>query len=786
MSWTFVASVSGGANKVLSGSTTLPVATFPAGNYTLMFSYGCDGMGCIPDSTRIPLQIVSTPGIINERVTEDICLGGRMDFYANAFGGMGNCRLGIEIRAYDPTNTQPYKFLASVSGVPDLKLAGSTTLMATMFPVGDYEVRLFYECGPDAMSRTLVDEKTLLIAIHPLPQIRMDADLDDTICSREVFYLPGLFEDLPPGYTMQFKDNLGNLIDTNQRIINTGSGPIVRNYSLTPYSCIPPTCITDIRVGGQTGDNYIGPTCNGDGTFRTCFYLTGKNLPDNLSLYSAEINGQLYNADFFQKLALDRAVVCFRKVTASGPVTVNMIIFNRCSLQLTDLFTAPDCTSPSNCLTDFRVAGAPLDNYTGPACDVNGTYRTCFYLTGPNLPNNINAYNIEINGQVYTPAFFQALSPNTVVLCARGIHAQDSADVTISVNGLCNLTKENLYKEPDCSLPADCITSFRLGGQPGDTYIGPTCNDGASTYRTTFYITGSALPPDVSDYEVVIDGNAHTPTFFKQINSSTVVVGILNIPSTGMPVSVTINIQMTCTNTITDMYTEPICTAPLVAEFPVTSQAPGDEFTNSDPFCCPGPAVNLRRTVLPEPLLQRGVSLADTVCSHTAFRYDLRDLFQDLDPGYNLVLTDTMGNPFNPVLDSTIMNNGADPVTLSYSLIPFICAETTMHCCPGDTFTYLLTILPAPKLAANDRVTISLGSSCERIVQAGDLLNSTSPCINNLEVRITYPKGTTQFDPPNRVDASHRGYALTFQVNDLDGVNRTWGTLVVEDKLGPV
>ncbi|MCB0659206.1 MAG: hypothetical protein KDC57_23855, partial [Saprospiraceae bacterium] len=786
MSWQFIASVSGGPGKTLSGSTTFPASQFPAGNYTLLFSYGCDGMGCIPDSVRVPLQIVATPGIINDRVTEDLCLGGRLDFFAEAFGGMGNCRLGIEIRAFDPGNTQPFTFLASVSGTPNLKLAGSTTLPANIYPVGDYEVRLFYECGPDAMSRTLVDDKVILVTVHPFPQLLMNANLDDTICSGEIFHLPGLFADLPAGYTMQFKDNLGNLIDTNQQIFNFGRGPIVRNYSLTPYSCIPPVCITDFRVGGQTGDNYIGPTCNGNGTFRSCFYVTGRNLPENLSLYSVEINGQSFPAAFLQKLQPNLVVVCFSSLAAMGPVTVNLIIANRCSLEIPDLFTAPDCTSPANCLTDFRIGGQTGDNYIGPVCNDNGTYRTCFYLNGPNLPNDINAYNIEINGKLYPNAFFVRLTSTLAVICATNIQAVDSADVTISVNGLCNLTKLKLYEEPDCALPADCITNFRLGGQPGDSYIGPTCNTSGGTYRTAFYINGTALPNNMADYEVIIDGNSYTPAFFTTINATQVVVGVTNIPATGMPVDVIINIQMTCSDTIMDMFTEPNCPAPLIAQDPVTAKAPGDEFTNVDPFCCPGPVFTLRLTVFPEPVIQMGQSLTDTVCSHTAFSYDLRDLFQDLEPGFSLMLTDTMGNRFNPVIDSTVMNNGADPLTLSYTLIPSICDQTSMQCCPGDTFTFSITILPAPKLAANDRITLSLGSNCERLVRPGDLLNSNSPCVNNLEVKISYPPGTTHFDPPNRVDATHRGYPMTFQVYDLDGVNRTWGTLVVEDKLAPI
>ena len=36
--------------------------------------------------------------------------------------------------------------------------------------------------------------------------------------------------------------------------------------------------VEGIRLGGQPGDSYIGPTCNGDGTYRTCYYVSGDSL----------------------------------------------------------------------------------------------------------------------------------------------------------------------------------------------------------------------------------------------------------------------------------------------------------------------------------------------------------------------------------------------------------------------------------------------------------------------------------------------------------------------------
>jgi hypothetical protein len=39
-----------------------------------------------------------------------------------------------------------------------------------------------------------------------------------------------------------------------------------------------PCSITELRVGGEQGDNYIGPVCNTDGTYRTTFYIKGSGL----------------------------------------------------------------------------------------------------------------------------------------------------------------------------------------------------------------------------------------------------------------------------------------------------------------------------------------------------------------------------------------------------------------------------------------------------------------------------------------------------------------------------
>lgn len=54
--------------------------------------------------------------------------------------------------------------------------------------------------------------------------------------------------------------------------------------------------ITGIRLGGMVGDVFIGPVCNGDGTFRTCFYLSGSNIPTSGAIVN--LNGTVFPVAF--------------------------------------------------------------------------------------------------------------------------------------------------------------------------------------------------------------------------------------------------------------------------------------------------------------------------------------------------------------------------------------------------------------------------------------------------------------------------------------------------------
>ncbi|THH34597.1 T9SS type A sorting domain-containing protein [Neolewinella litorea] len=319
------------------------------------------------------------------------------------------------------------------------------------------------------------------------------------------------------------------------------------------------TCeITDVRVAGQPGDQFIGPTCDNNGTYRTCFYITGSFLPTNAAAYTVTVDGVTYTPAFLQVLSGQQVVVCILGVPgdASTDVDVTIDAGNGCAYTATDLFDEPKCTCE---ITDVRVAGQPGDQFIGPTCDNNGTYRTCFYITGSFLPTNAAAYTVTIDGVTYTPAFLQVLSGQQVVVCVLGVpgDASTDVDVTIDAGNGCTYTATDLFDEPKCTCE---ITGLRVGGQPGDQYVGPTC-DNNGTYRTCFYVTGNYLPTNAAAYEIVIDGVSYPVAFTKAISTQEVVICVTGIPANGtkgVPVYVRLSGDPECEIRVCPLYDEPL------------------------------------------------------------------------------------------------------------------------------------------------------------------------------------------------------------------------------------
>ena len=244
------------------------------------------------------------------------------------------------------------------------------------------------------------------------------------------------------GYVPDNECGFGNMGDTDDN-----------DPCINPSSSSTNVEITNIRVGGQSGDSYVGPTCNSDGTYRTCFYVSGTNLPASNPDYKVEINGAEYPIAFTVQLSSTEVVVCATDLpTGETDVDVYIQLTECSSFEKTDLYDAP-----SSCLeiTDIRVGGLPGDSYVGPTCNADGTYRTCFYVSGTNLPASNPDYKVEINGVEYPIAFSVQVSSTEVVVCATGLPTGESdVDVLVQLAQNISFEKVDLYDAPsNCPAP---------------------------------------------------------------------------------------------------------------------------------------------------------------------------------------------------------------------------------------------------------------------------------------------------------------------------------------------
>ena len=86
-------------------------------------------------------------------------------------------------------------------------------------------------------------------------------------------------------------------------------------------------------------------------------------------------------------------------------------------------------------------------------------------------------------------------------------------------------------------------------------------------------------------------------------------------------------------------------------------------------------------------------------------------------------------------------------------------------------------------LSCNDHVHASLPSdNCFRSFDVEDFLQNPDPACSTYSLNIVHPYGTSQLDS-NKVDASHLGYTIVFQVKN--GGNSCWGYVTIEDKAPP-
>lgn len=313
--------------------------------------------------------------------------------------------------------------------------------------------------------------------------------------------------------------------------------------------------ITEVRLGGEPGDSYIGLACNEDSTYRTCFYISGTDLLQDVEAYHVKLNGEEYPIAFFQAISPTQVVVCITDVESCDGENVNVSIESGCTTyEAIDLYTTPEC-SPD--LTSVRTGGLSGDSYVGPTCNEDGTYRTCYYVTGTNLPQDMNSYSVSVNGAEYPIAFFQTINSSTVVVCVTDLDSCEEGLVDVSIASGCNtLDAPDLYTTPNCGGE---MTNIRVGGEIGDSYVGPTCN-GDGTYRTCFYVTGQNLPQQGSSYLLSINGTEYPIAFFDVISLNQVVMCATDLPYEGVGVDVSIQTIACNSFEVTNLYDSPDCT----------------------------------------------------------------------------------------------------------------------------------------------------------------------------------------------------------------------------------
>ncbi|HRV87449.1 MAG TPA: HYR domain-containing protein, partial [Saprospiraceae bacterium] len=133
---------------------------------------------------------------------------------------------------------------------------------------------------------------------------------------------------------------------------------------------------------------------------------------------------------------------------------------------------------------------------------------------------------------------------------------------------------------------------------------------------------------------------------------------------------------------------------------------------------------------------------------------------------------------------------------LGTSVVTFVASNPPAN---NDTCSFTITVLEngqgqplqstakraAAGLACHDHVNISLGSDCLRTITARDVLvNGSAGCIDRYNCNVFLPNGLTPI-PGATLTYENVGQTLTYVVEDIQSGGKCWGTLKLEDKLGP-
>ncbi|MCB0674850.1 MAG: HYR domain-containing protein, partial [Saprospiraceae bacterium] len=150
----------------------------------------------------------------------------------------------------------------------------------------------------------------------------------------------------------------------------------------------------------------------------------------------------------------------------------------------------------------------------------------------------------------------------------------------------------------------------------------------------------------------------------------------------------------------------------------------------------------------------------------------------------------------SPLIDQITGLTPGSPFQIGQTLVTYVARNSPSQ---QDTCSFTVTILEngqgqnlqstakraAAGLACHDHVNISLSSDCMREITARDVLVSGSAgCIDRYNCEVFTPNSLTPI-PGSTLTYLHVGQQLTYVVEDVQSGGKCWGTLKLEDKLGP-
>lgn len=321
------------------------------------------------------------------------------------------------------------------------------------------------------------------------------------------------------------------------------------------------------------------PYCEGNGTYCVILQVNGINLPSiNLGApnnVKVVINGQVVTnkiVDYIGDNTFFAFIVCGLPSTG-GSAEVYVQVENGCSITGRNLYNVPSgCTGPGD-EEVCNLTSIQLYNGEQPFCDGNGAYCVILQVNGTNLPSiNLGASNnvkVVINGQTVTGKIVDYIGDNTFfafIVCGLP-STGGQAEVYVQVDNGCSITGQNLYTIPTActgegeDAPCD-ITGLRLGGQTGDGFIGPTCNNGLGApfingmYRTCFYVSGVNIPGINPDYKLVVD-HKKVPIESVFTDGDNLVLCVANLPPGKKNIEVFFRAEDGCTYTAKQLYDAP-------------------------------------------------------------------------------------------------------------------------------------------------------------------------------------------------------------------------------------